>query len=201
MSVTDSHGSSVRFTTAEAGKPISSLRLWDSTWGSVVTGRPEAFRLLGITPNATEAEVRAAFRRKLIEHHPDTAVPGTDESTVRRLIDAYHLLVPLERRTDLNPPVIRRDEPGPGPHRINIRSGPTELSQSSPRRQRRCPECMATGVRVRVITCPDCGGGSVLTTLDIGQVRVSRCRGCRGQGRVRSLEQCRACGGTGMEEF
>lgn len=166
-----------------------------------MTSRPEAFRLLGITPNATEAEVRAAFRRKVIEHHPDTAVRGTDESTVRRLIDAYHLLVDSEPPTDLDPAVIRRGEPGPGAHRIHVKYGATEMSQSSKRPQRRCRECLATGLRVRVITCPDCRGGSLLTTLDIGQVEVSRCPGCRGQGRVRSLVQCRACAGTGVDRF
>jgi DnaJ domain len=37
------------------------------------------YRLLGITPEATFAEVRAAYRRRLREWHPDLLTPGSDD--------------------------------------------------------------------------------------------------------------------------
>jgi DnaJ-class molecular chaperone len=155
--------------------------------------------LLGVTPEATEAEVRAAFRRKVIENHPDTAVQSTDESTVRRLIDAYRLLIDSAPRTGSGPAVTRVGGSAPGVHPVDVKHGPTDRSQLSRRVQPWCQECMATGLRIRRVTCPACRGGSVLTTLDISQARVAHCRRCGGRGRLRSLELCRACEGTGVD--
>jgi DnaJ-class molecular chaperone len=166
--------------------------------GTTVVNRREALRILGIAPNATDAEVRGAFRRKALEHHPDTAVRGSDDSAVRELIDAYHVLIDPESRIAPAVAGMRRSEPGSGSHRINVRYNPNTTSRTSTRTQRRCQQCMGTGVGIQVITCPDCRGASLLTTLDLGQARVLRCRSCRGQGRVRSLGRCRICEGAGI---
>lgn len=164
-----------------------------------MVNRREAFQILGITPNATDAEVRAAFRRKALEHHPDTAVRGSDDSAVRELIDAYHVLIDPEPRITPAVAGVRRSEPGSDSHRINVRYRSNTTSRTSARTQRRCQQCMGTGIGVHVITCPDCRGASLLTTLDIGQARVLRCRVCLGQGRVRSLGRCRICEGAGID--
>jgi DnaJ-domain-containing protein 1 len=37
------------------------------------------YRLLGISPEATVAEMRAAYRRRLRQWHPDLVTPGTDD--------------------------------------------------------------------------------------------------------------------------
>jgi hypothetical protein len=51
----------------------------------------EAYHLLGLTHEATPLEVRAAFRRRVIERHPDTGGDAGDKSTVQDLVDAYRL--------------------------------------------------------------------------------------------------------------
>lgn len=45
-----------------------------------------AFSVLGLSPDASEAEVRAAYREKVKEAHPDH---GGDEETFRRVREAY----------------------------------------------------------------------------------------------------------------
>jgi DnaJ-class molecular chaperone len=152
-----------------------------------MTSRREAFRQLGISPGASQTEVRAAFRRKAIQHHPDTAASEADESTVRQLIDAYHLLTgsPVPRHESGSPAQQTHVEPGSAQRRADSA-------------QRPCRECRTTGFRIRMLACPVCRGSSLLTTLDIRQVKVFRCLRCRGWGRLPAIEPCRACEGTGV---
>lgn len=48
----------------------------------------QAYAALGLTPEATDDEVKAAFRRLATEHHPDRAGPAAAE-TFRKIKDAY----------------------------------------------------------------------------------------------------------------
>jgi DnaJ-class molecular chaperone len=154
-----------------------------------VSGRREAFRLLGITPDATEDEVRTAFRKKVIEHQPDTAVQTSDESTIRRLIDAYHLLTG---------PTVLHVKPGPGVHRIHVEHRPADAAQTTTR-PRWCGNCRARGFCLLEVACPVCRGAALVTTLDIRGAQVAPCSGCRGRGRIRAMEPCRTCDGTGID--
>ena len=162
-------------------------------------GRGEALRLLGLPAHATEAEVRAAFRRKVIESHPDTAMDGTDDSMVRRLIEAYHLLVDPTSRAAPDPPVRRVSERQSGVRPVDVSKARAEGYQPSMGARRQCSQCQGSGRDLRVVTCPACHGDSVVTTLDIRRVRVFRCSTCAGRGRMQSWVQCDACGGTGEE--
>lgn len=54
--------------------------------------RDDPFSVLGIDPSASEAEVRAAWRREAKKHHPD--VGGTDD-VMRALNDALHQALTL----------------------------------------------------------------------------------------------------------
>jgi hypothetical protein len=194
-------GSFGHFRIAEVGRPISFSRLLGLTWEMLMVSRQEARDLLGITTSATEAEVRAAFRRKLIENHPDTAMPGVDESIVQQLIDAYHLLAKTDLPTFPGAPAQDSGEPSTGRHRIRVEHKPTAESDASIPRRRRCPLCRGTGIAREMTTCPDCRGGSLLTTLDIDRVRVATCSRCRGLGRVRAMERCGACDGSGVHHI
>lgn len=56
----------------------------------------DPFDLLGVTPDATPAEIRAAWRRRAYETHPDR---GGDLELFRRVKEAY---------ADLSDPIRRR---------------------------------------------------------------------------------------------
>jgi DnaJ-class molecular chaperone len=47
------------------------------------------YQLLGVTPSATQAEIREAYRRKAKQHHPDR---GGDPDMMRALTEAYRRL-------------------------------------------------------------------------------------------------------------
>lgn len=55
------------------------------------------YAVLGVSSEASPAEIKAAFRRRIKEHHPDlqaarTSPPSTPEITVHQLIEAYEVL-------------------------------------------------------------------------------------------------------------
>ncbi len=57
------------------------------------------YAVLGVTPDATSAEVTRAYRRLLRAHHPDThPVPPPDPRDLAALLDAYQLLRDPARR-------------------------------------------------------------------------------------------------------
>jgi len=157
----------------------------------------EAYRLLGLTSDATPAQVRTAFRRKVREQHPDTALPGGDDSTVQELVDAYHLLATASGGSGSGPGAGAGGDKGSGRDRIRVSHGRTEEPTHHKRVERRCPACAGSGVLTRNHTCPDCRGSARVTTLDLNRARVSWCPSCRGMGLRRVVERCQVCEGTG----
>lgn len=156
----------------------------------------DAFRLLGIGPGATQAEVRAAFRRRVMEHHPDTAAEGSVGPDVQALVDAYRLLIGSAPTPGYETP-RRFGERSDLGRRIEVKHRPGPDTGEATRWTSRCGGCGGTGVRLRTSTCPHCRGAGQVTVLGVDRAGVTRCRDCRGQGRVRSLEACDICGGSG----
>ncbi|MFC9357521.1 J domain-containing protein [Rhodococcus sp. NPDC057014] len=99
----------------------------------------DPYRVLGLTPTASQSEIARAYRRLLRRHHPDTrgpgpADPGADEH-LQQILAAYTLLRDPGRRaahdhTDLlrgaDPGRQRRapPPPAPDPPRIRVRIVP-----------------------------------------------------------------------------
>jgi len=59
-------------------------------WSASGISPAEAYRRLGLDPGADEAAIRAAYRRKVKEVHPDR---GGDEEAFKRVTMAYETLV------------------------------------------------------------------------------------------------------------
>jgi len=53
------------------------------------------YDILGVAPNATAKEIKTAYRKLAIEHHPDR---GGDEEEFKRISEAYSILSDPEKR-------------------------------------------------------------------------------------------------------
>ncbi len=155
----------------------------------------DAFRLLGLSPGASQAEVRAAFRRRVMERHPDTASDETVGPDVQALVDAYRLLLGSEARSEYRTGPRFGEGSGSG-RRIEVDHRPGSGAARSTGRARPCQACSGSGVRNRDSSCPDCRGAGQVTVLDVHRVRVSRCGSCQGRGWLRTLEICEVCEGS-----
>lgn len=80
----------------DAGRDRRRRQRWGEERDAAATGhsagvsRDEAYRRLGLEPGADEAAVRAAYRERVKEAHPDR---GGDEETFKRVTEAYETLV------------------------------------------------------------------------------------------------------------
>ena len=60
------------------------------------------YEILGVTPNASDQDIKRSFRRKAKEAHPDISVlgGGDSETRIRHLITAYEILSDPGRRAE-----------------------------------------------------------------------------------------------------
>lgn len=63
--------------------------------------KSEAYSVLGLSESANEADIKKAFRKKAMEHHPDKN-PGNNESEAefKRINQAYQILTGSEKSED-----------------------------------------------------------------------------------------------------
>jgi DnaJ-class molecular chaperone len=158
----------------------------------------DPYLTLGVGPDATPSEIRAAFREAVRQQHPDTATVPTDDAAVRDLIDAYRLLIDPVARAGYD----AKQSPTRGATRMARRSDVLTDPDRRRTRLRRavasCADCRGIGLVRTIARCPTCNGRAEITLLDRSRSRVLRCRRCRGTGRVTLVEQCPTCGGTGV---
>ena len=76
----------------------------------------DPYRLLGVSPDATQAEIVHAYRRRVRDHHPDlhteNSQPGSNEQ-LHRILAAYALLRDPRRRADYERTHVARAAEGP----------------------------------------------------------------------------------------
>uniref|UniRef100_A0A1L8DTM2 Putative molecular chaperone dnaj superfamily n=1 Tax=Nyssomyia neivai TaxID=330878 RepID=A0A1L8DTM2_9DIPT len=81
---------------------ISSSRAWDSVeleiFDLVEDINENFYSLLGITQNATTAEVKRAFRTLSVIHHPDKSAAEDANEKFRNLVAVYEVLKDTEKR-------------------------------------------------------------------------------------------------------
>lgn len=62
---------------------------WDARTAKDIVNDESPWDILGIVAGSTLAEVKTAFRKLMLVHHPDK---GGDEETCKRIIAAYTIL-------------------------------------------------------------------------------------------------------------
>ncbi|WP_298595969.1 J domain-containing protein [Zoogloea sp.] len=151
-------------------------------------------QVLGVTPDASAAEIKRAYKRLAMRWHPDRNPDPTAHDQFRRVREAFERLTqPVadepddDAATDPPPPhKQRQSRPRGTDHRQDVTVDLTEA---------------ADGTTVTVTIegrepCDDCDGSGQRS-----YGRTSMCGSCHGSGRLRSngkLETCGDCGGKGF---
>src|SRR5260370_9990772 len=189
----------------------------------MATSKRDYYEVLGVTREADDEEIKRAYRRLAMEHHPDRNVGDPEsEQKFKEAAEAYEVLRDPEKRQ-------RYDRYGHAgleglgvPHfdtaqsvfdvfgdlfgdlfGSRMRSGPQRGRDRKVEVELELAEA-ARGVKKTVSIdreelCPECSGSGARRGT-----RPVACRRCRGQGAViqsqgffRIQQTCRACGGTG----
>ena len=86
-----------------------------------MTDRTDLYTILGISRQATQAEIDHAYRTLLLRHHPDTRPPADEsqsavsDTTLQRVLAAYTVLRDPARRADYDREVDVRPRTEPAP--------------------------------------------------------------------------------------
>ncbi|WP_084108633.1 J domain-containing protein [Knoellia aerolata] len=93
----------------------------------------DLYSALGLTREATPAQVRRAYRSLMRQNHPDTREPGdpASDAALQRALAAYAILGDPELRAGYDERTTRRDPVTPPPVR-RARTFPRTDPQTSP---------------------------------------------------------------------
>lgn len=185
--------------------------------GTASTPPPDGrdlYQQLGVPPEASEEEIRRAYRRAARAHHPD-AEGHADPGQFSDATDAYDVLRDRDRRRAYDAMRRRRAADSAAAGRVHIpvrRDGqrrtrevtlPLTFDQAALGTTavievdvpRPCQACNGTG-RGEPSPCADCGGSGHTGRVSGGVTITHTCRSCSGTG-GRSAPRCSACAGQG----
>ena len=176
------------------------------------------YKILGVQENATQDEIKKAYRKLAVEHHPDK---GGSEDEFKKISEAYDTLGDENKRRQYdnqknNPfggfggnPFEDLFNGGYQPRKrtapdsvIDVTVGVLESYNSSDKvitysRKQECDSCHGTGGEK--VNCGSCKGvGFTTVTMGTGlftQVFRQPCNECRGDGQVFKT-RCTVCNGA-----
>lgn len=143
--------------------------------------------MLGVGRDATQEDIKKAYRRKAMEHHPDR---GGDERSFKELQEAYDTLSDDGKKRNYDT-YGSAAGPGQGGRHYDFSDFFSGFGMNSPFGGPR----KAHDVAVRVdLSLEEVISGA---TKQVRYRRRSVCAGCQGRGGTR-VEKCQACGGHGQ---
>lgn len=176
----------------------------------------DAFAELGLTPDATELEVKAAWRRLVSQWHPDRNDSLAAVAKMQRINRAVEAI--RDARFHGPGPSASPGESHPNESAADDREAPEQSVRTINRRVRltleeaafgctkvlqgkvtqECSACEGAGHRVLGGHCPQCrGSGAMRQSSWFGWMGTqTECDACHGDGRAR--QTCGACAGTGQ---
>lgn len=144
------------------------------------------YNVLGVSENATQDDIKKAFRNKSKEHHPDR---GGNEEEFKKINEAYSTIGDEQKRAEYD---NQRNNPFANMSGNPFGGDPFDMFSNmfgGRQSQRRAPD--------RIV---DLKIGSVDSFLgkkiDVNFIRKKNCDPCGGQGGERTT--CNTCGGTGV---
>ena len=141
------------------------------------------YSVLGVSENATQDEIKKAFRNKSKEHHPDR---GGNEEEFKKINEAYSAIGDEQKRAEYD---NQRKNPFGNMGGNPFGGDPFDIfANMFGRQQRRAPD--------RVIDLKIGAIDSFLgKRIEVNFTRKNNCNPCGGQGGDR--ETCNVCNGTG----
>lgn len=142
------------------------------------------YSVLGVSENATQDEIKKAFRNKSKEHHPDR---GGNEEEFKKINEAYSAIGDEQKRAEYD---NQRNNPFAGMGGNPFGGDPFDIFSNmfGNRQQRRAPDRV---VELKIGAVDSFLGKKV----EIKFTRKKNCDPCGGQGGDRNI--CNVCGGSG----
>lgn len=172
------------------------------------------YNILGVEKTATQDEIKKAYRKLAIKHHPDK---GGDADTFKKISEAYETLSDPEKRQQYDNPQpdmpffsgnpfanfspfkhFGKQRTEMETHVVNYtleQAYNEETIKQTIHAYRFCKDCKGSGNRSGVTnTCPVCHGKGQQIFQQGRMVIQQPCNNCRGQGYIIS-DPCKTCGG------
>lgn len=185
------------------------------------------YAVLGVKDDATEEDIKKAYRALALKFHPDRNKEDGAEERFKQISEAYETLSDPARRE-------RYDRQNAGPSfpfdgifshprwhggefpqkgdnlQVNIDVNLADLFNTHKRkfeffRMDNCSDCKATGLKsgASKITCPVCGGkgqtGQAYQRSGMFVQSITKCSNCNGKGKsIKAEDRCSSCNGTCM---
>jgi len=174
------------------------------------------YEILGLKPNATEDEIKKAYRKNALKHHPDK---GGNEEEFKKISEAYEILsgkkqAPRQQQQPTGNPFadIFNSFRGAGfgqgfrmksrPMNLEIELTVEEIYHGVTKKvnfyvDRACNTCNGSGAN-KFDTCSVCKGQGMQMQNIQGMQAFTMCNHCGGTGSVR-IENCSTCHGMGLK--
>jgi DnaJ-class molecular chaperone len=141
------------------------------------------YQILGVNQNATQDEIKKAYRKLAVEHHPDK---GGDENKFKKISEAYDTIGDESKRNQYD---NQRRNPFAGMGGGGFNPFEDMFNQMNSQRKRAVPDKI---VEVVVGAVESYKGSE----KNITYTRNHNCGGCNGTGGERI--NCSGCGGSGV---
>lgn len=144
------------------------------------------YQILGVSETATQEEIKKAYRKKAVEHHPDK---GGSEETFKQIASAYDVLGDENKRRDYD---NRKNNPfaNAGPNFQGFNPFEEFFNNSFYKTRKKAAPEKVIELNVGVL---ESFKGIEKT---VNYIRKHQCNGCKGTGGNRT--DCGTCGGQGF---